>query len=82
MRESSTYQAIVEEGRAEGRAEGQAAEARRIVVRLGSQKLGAPDPTVVTALEGVDDIDVLENLITSILTVSSWSDLLARAPDR
>ena len=45
MRESTTYQAILDEGRAEG----QAAEARKLLLRLGRKHLGEPDAAVEAA---------------------------------
>ena len=42
MRESSTYQAILREGKAEGKAE----EARRMLLRIGRKHLGPPDPKI------------------------------------
>jgi predicted transposase YdaD len=86
MRESSTYQAILEEGREEGlergREQGRVAEARRLLFRLGTQKLGAPNATITSTVESLDDLDVLEHLTTGILTVATWQELLATAPNR
>ena len=84
MRESSTYQMILDEGRGEGRVEGRAegeavgriGEARRIVLRLGSQRLGAPDAATVATIEAIDELDALENLIARLLTTRSWRELL------
>ena len=42
MKESSTYQAIVEEGRQKGRQEGERAAAKKILLRLGRKNLAAP----------------------------------------
>ncbi|MBA2449598.1 MAG: hypothetical protein H0V51_16380 [Chloroflexi bacterium] len=87
MRESSTYQAILAEGRAEGeaagRAEGEAAgraaEARAILLRLGRERFGPPDARTRTALDQIDDLDRLEPLTVRLLKVGSWDDLLARS---
>ena len=46
MRESSTIQAFIEEGRRKGLEEGKAGEARRIILRLGRKRLGAVDEEV------------------------------------
>jgi predicted transposase YdaD len=75
MRESSTYQAILEEGREEGRVEG----ARRLLLRLGTRKLGAPDASTEASLARIDDLDVLERLSDDLLTAASWTDLLRSA---
>jgi predicted transposase YdaD len=49
MRESTTYQAILQEGRQEGRIE----EARKFLLRLGTKQFGPPAATAVTALERI-----------------------------
>jgi hypothetical protein len=85
MRESSTYQAILAEGRVEGRAEGethgQILATQRAVIRFGSHKFGAPDEAIVRRLEGLDDLAVLESLEDRIFTTQSWQELLAALPD-
>jgi predicted transposase YdaD len=77
MRESSTYMGILEEGRAEGRAEGEVRAARRILLRQGQKRFGAPDPAVVAALEAIADVDRLERMSERLLDVRTWSGLLA-----
>ncbi|MCI0463752.1 MAG: hypothetical protein L0Z62_43000 [Gemmataceae bacterium] len=72
MRESSTYQAILEEGRTEGRAE----EARRILLRLARARLGEPGTAVETSLQGITDPERLERMIDRCHETSSWQDLL------
>jgi hypothetical protein len=72
-RESSTYQAAVEEGRL--------VEARRLVRELGTEKFGAPDATAVRMLERIDDLDALERLLRRILIASTWQELLAAGSD-
>ncbi|HLK58254.1 MAG TPA: DUF4351 domain-containing protein [Chthonomonadaceae bacterium] len=94
MKESSTYQAILEEGeeigllkgqeigRAEGqeigRSVGKAEEARAILLRLGSKRFGTPNPATLSEVERLDEIATLEVLIEQILEVESWEDLLNR----
>jgi predicted transposase YdaD len=77
MRESSTYQYILEEGRVEGRIEGRAQEARRILLRQGRKQFGAPDAAVQAALEAITDLDRLERMSERLLEVRTWQDLLA-----
>jgi predicted transposase YdaD len=74
MRESTTYQAILEEGREEGRIE----EARRFLLRLGTKQLGPPAATTVAALEQVQDLSRFEALADRILDadIHGWDDLL------
>lgn len=81
MRESSTYMAILDEGRAEGRAEGEArgraSEARGLLLLMGEAKFGAPDGATRAALEGIDDLARLERMGPRLLTAASWAELLA-----
>lgn len=77
MRESSTYQMILEEGRVEG----QVAEARRLVLELGTDKFGPPDETVRFAVERLDSLELLHRLARGVLRASSWEGLLAAVSD-
>jgi predicted transposase YdaD len=72
MKESTTYQAILEEGKQEGRAE----EARAVLLRLGRKRLGPPDAASLGALQSITDVDRLEGLAERVLEVSSWEELL------
>lgn len=73
MRESSTYQAILAEGREEGRTE----EARRLLIRLGSRKFGQPDAGTAAVLGRLNDLGALERLSDALFTATSWEQLLA-----
>ena len=73
MRDSSTYMAIVEEGLAQGRAEGE----RRMLLLFGESRLGPPDDATRATLDAIADVDVLERLARRLMTVSSWTELLA-----
>jgi predicted transposase YdaD len=85
MKESTTYQAILREGRTEGRDEGRIeggiAEARRFLLRMGTKRFGEPDATTLATLEAIQDIDRLEALGERILDVGSqdWDGLLGTA---
>ena len=80
MRESSTYQAILEEGRQEGRQEGRSegavAEARKVLRLQGNKLFGVPDSRTDTALERIDDLTQLENLLERLPAAASWQELL------
>lgn len=84
MRESTAYQAILDEGRAEGeikgRAEGEikgrAEEARRLLLRLGRKRWGDPDPAIEATVHAITDVERLELLAERLSEVSSWQDLL------
>jgi predicted transposase YdaD len=81
MKESVTYQAILEEGEAKGRSEGAIegalTEARKILQRLGQRRFGPPDTRVRTILEGITDVERLEELSERVYQVHSWEELLS-----
>ena len=72
MKESVTYQAIMEEGEALGRI----AEARRALLRVGTKRLGAPPATVEESLAAIESVERLEALLDRVLEVETWNDLL------
>jgi predicted transposase YdaD len=69
MRESLTYQAILEEGRVD--------ELHRMILRLGRVRFGEVDETVRHQIEAIGDIETLEDLSERLVLVSSWAELLA-----
>jgi len=77
MRESSTYQMILDEGRTEGRTE----EARQILLRLGTLRLGPPDPPAQAIVAAIAEPERLEQLAERLLLTSpsSWAELLGEA---
>jgi predicted transposase YdaD len=93
MKESTTYQAILQEGRAEGRAKGRAegltegltqgrAEgltegARLVLLELGEDRFGAPDAEARARIEAIGDVGKLKELARSVSRVGSWRELLA-----
>jgi predicted transposase YdaD len=79
MRESVTYQIILEEGIEKGRAEGELSATRRLIEHLGSQRFGPPDADVAQRLARVHDLAALERASEAILTAGSWDDVLALA---
>jgi hypothetical protein len=80
MKESTTYQAILEEGRAEGRAkgkaEGKAEEARKMLLLQGSDLFGEPSAKIMALLDAVTDLGRLEALVIRLLHVKTWEELL------
>jgi hypothetical protein len=76
MKESVTYQAILSEGRAEGRAEGKAEEARRVLLLIGRQRFGEPPAETAAALNAVNDVQKLEELILRSQQAAGWQELL------
>jgi predicted transposase YdaD len=77
MKESSTYQAILEEGRMEGRTEGAVDEARKVLRLLGDHAFGPPDSRTAAAIEQLNDLTHLEDLLQHMRTATSWQELLA-----
>jgi predicted transposase YdaD len=84
MRDSTTYQAILEEGRAEGLTKGRdeglsmgrLEEARQLLLRLGRKRFGAPDAEIEAAVQAIDDLERLESLMERVIEVASWQELL------
>ncbi|MBY0524657.1 MAG: hypothetical protein K2R98_14735 [Gemmataceae bacterium] len=81
MKESVTYQAIVEEGVAKGVIQGRLEEARRILLRLGEHLFSGPAPESTRAqLESITELELLEQLSDRVVRVSSWPELVANLP--
>jgi predicted transposase YdaD len=82
MWESTTYQAILREGRQEGviegRAQGRIAGEQRMLLRQGTKRFGEPDPATLAAIEAIQDIDRLEALAERMIDpdLQGWDDLL------
>jgi hypothetical protein len=70
MRESTTYQAILREGRITGE--------RQFLLRLGTKRFGEPDAATVSAIEAIQEFDRLEVLGERVLdpNLLGWKDLL------
>ena len=81
MKDSSTYQAIVEEGRQEGwqkgRVEGAIEALRKVLLHLGTEQFGVPSGRTQKTLAKITDADLLEALIARLRTAESWHALLA-----
>ena len=75
MHESSTFQAILEEGEERGRLE----EARVTVKRLGEKRFGPPDSKIIEDLDSIQDLEKLRALIERIFDINSWDELLTQA---
>jgi predicted transposase YdaD len=72
MKESVTYQAILEEGEAMGKA----AEARKMLLLQGRDRFGEPAAKIVALLDAVTDLGRLEALVIRLLHVKTWEELL------
>ena len=80
MKESSTYQAILEEGRSEGAAQGEVrgavAEAKKLLRIAGDGKFGPPDAATTAAVERINALERLEALFERLQSAASWQELL------
>ena len=72
MKESTTYQATVEEGLVKGLV----IKARQILRRLGSKRFGAPSEAVSGKLDAIASEQTLDTLTDRVHEVASWEELL------
>lgn len=79
MRESTTYQAILREGKAEGKvegkAEGKAEEAKNLLLRLGRKHLGSPPAEFEVKIQSMADVEKIEELAERVYDVANWNEL-------
>ena len=68
MKESVTYQAIVEEGEIK--------EARKALLLVGRELLGKPDAATTAAVNALGAVAQLEELMRRAVHAQSWSELL------
>jgi hypothetical protein len=68
MHDSDTYQAILDEGRADA--------LHHLVLRQGGRRFGEPDKTTQTALKAIEDPERLQRLADRIGEVTNWQELL------
>jgi len=85
MKESTTYQFILEEGKSMGIEEGKSMgieegredEARRLILRFGTRRLGLPTAEVVAEIERLNGREQLEVMLDRVLDAASWESLLS-----
>jgi predicted transposase YdaD len=86
MEESSTYRAIVRQGREqgllEGLAQGRVEGVRRAVLLQGEAKFGPPDDATRAAINAISDLEQLDELTLRLMNVTSWQDLMPLPPRR
>jgi hypothetical protein len=68
MKESVTYQAILNEGKAE--------EARKMLLILGCTRLGEPAAAELEALNAITEVGRIEKIAERLQDASSWRELL------
>jgi hypothetical protein len=71
VEDSTTYQYILEQGAVKAM--------RRLLLRQGAAKFGAPTKKVETTIQelDVDDLPRLERMVDHLATATSWNDVLA-----
>jgi hypothetical protein len=72
MKDSVTYQAIIEEGAIQGAIR----EAQHGLLRLGRKKFGGADERIENTVRSITDLDRLHALSERLLDVSTWAELL------
>jgi hypothetical protein len=74
MRESTTYQAVLREGRDEGRV----AEAQRMLLMLGGDRFGEPSEAIRGGIEVIHDVERLERMSRQVYAtdIHDWEGLL------
>ena len=81
MKESTTYQATLEEGRQEGLQEGlqkgRREEAIRLLLQLAQKSLGKPSAAIRAQLDLLSDVSDIEALIERMNDVTSWPELIS-----
>ncbi len=77
MKESSTYQAILEEGRQKGHQAGVVEEAARSLLIVGVHRFGEPDAAARRRIESERSVARVEMWLDNLLLVESWAELLA-----
>jgi hypothetical protein len=73
MREYSSFELLLKEGRIQG----EVLQAQRTLLRLGRMRFGPPPPVKEATLTAIEDTDRLNRMIDVILTAVSWDALLA-----
>jgi predicted transposase YdaD len=79
MRESDTYQMILEEGRTAGREEGREVgrveEARPALLLVGTPRLGEPDPATAQRIADEASLEQIEEWLRRAGQVETWAEL-------
>ncbi len=57
-------------------------EARRLILRLGKKRFGPPEEETEAALNRINDLEKLEELIDRVIEVGNWQELLPAPPRR
>lgn len=71
LRDSTTYQGVLEKGRLD--------EARKILLRQARKRFKRPSAEGEAALHAITDLDKLEQLGETLMDARSWSGWLKRS---
>jgi hypothetical protein len=83
MKESSTYQMILEDGRLEGETATAVAEAKKVLRILGDDAFGVADARTAERIERLDDLPRLEELLKRLHSAGSGQELFGmKTPPR
>jgi predicted transposase YdaD len=77
MEESVMYQAILSRGEAKGKAKGVVEGEQKILLFLGTKRLGEPSPEIVKKVEAITEEATVWKLADRIFDVSTWDELLS-----
>jgi hypothetical protein len=69
MRESITYQMILDEGRVE--------VLQEVILSQGRKRFGPPDEAMIVTLTAIEDLERMELLAQRVFDAKSWQELLA-----
>jgi hypothetical protein len=77
-RDSTTYQAILRDGREQGLITGRIVGAQRILVRQGFKRFGAPGAGILVAIGAIRDLEWIDALADRIIDpdVRDWNEWL------
>jgi hypothetical protein len=68
VEESTTYQYIIEQG--------ELRESRRMLLKMGAVKFGAPTKKVKVAIWELENLSRLRRMAVRLLTANSWNEVL------
>jgi predicted transposase YdaD len=91
MKESVTYQAIVQEGFLKGLSQGEQkgreeerkkalAGLKTTLIRIGTKRFGNATPEFLSFLDGINEIDRVQELTERTPDVNSWQELISSNP--
>jgi hypothetical protein len=69
MQESDTYLAILDAGKEK--------QTKKILLLVAQRRLGPPDESAKTGLEGITDLERLERMTLQAVTAATWEEILA-----